>query len=227
MALIRYDRGRSKAVTANFASAEFDCKGKSCRCTATRLDSRLARKLQMLRRLTGRPVTVTSGNRCASHNRDVGGASSSNHLNTKGQAADIVVAGLTPAQIARLAQEIGFRGIGRYDGTAGRFVHVDVRSKPYFWHNTTGVDRPVSGHGGTQPTNPCQLGTRTLRNGSSGEDVRAVQWVLARFGYKCAVDGSYGPETAAAVRSFQQELLLEADGITGPVTLTALREVSE
>lgn len=227
MALIRYERGRSAAVTADFDSREFDCKGKTCRCAVTRLDSRLARKLQMLRRLTGRPVTVTSGNRCAAHNRQVGGASSSNHLNTKGKAADIVVSGFSPAQIARLAQEIGFGGIGRYDGTAGRFVHVDVRSAPYYWHNTTGVDRPVSGHGGQHKKNPWQLGSRTLRRGAAGDDVRAVQWVLARFGYKCAVDGSYGPETAGAVREFQRELLLTADGITGPATLTALREVSE
>ena len=118
MALNRYQRGRSVPVTANFTSGEFDCRGRQCRCSVTRIDSRLARKLQMLRRLAGGTVTVTSGNRCPSHNRAVGGASSSCHLNTKGTAADIVVAGMTPAQAAKLAQEIGFTGIGRYDGSA-------------------------------------------------------------------------------------------------------------
>jgi len=227
MALIRYRRGESQAITANFTSGEFDCKGKNCRCTVTRVDSRLARKLQMLRRLTGKPITISSGNRCPGHNRDVGGSSSSYHLNTKGRAADIIVTGMSPAQMARLAQETGFTGIGRYDGTAGRFVHVDVRPSPYFWHNTTGTDRPVSGHGGTQPKNPYKLAGRTLDTGSSGNDVRAVQWILNRFAYKCAVDGLYGRETKAAVREFQRELLLKDDGITGPLTLAALKEVSE
>lgn len=226
MALIRYERGKSVPVTANFRSGEYDCKGKRCRCTVTRVDSRLARKLQMLRRLTGRAITITSGNRCATHNRDVGGASSSYHLSTKGKAADIVVSGMTPAQTAKLAQEIGFTGIGRYDGTAGRFVHVDVRPVPYYWHNTTGTDRPVGGHGGTKPLNPYAIGSATLRSGSKGSDVRALQWILDRFGYNCAVDGEFGPATERAVKEFQRDLLLDADGIVGPDTRTALLEVS-
>jgi len=47
------------------------------------------------------------------------------------------------------------------------------------------------------------------------------------LGYKCAVDCIYGEETRAAVAAFQQELLLKKDGIAGPETLTAIKEVSE
>lgn len=225
MALISYQRGRSVPVTANFSSGEFDCKGARCRCTVTRIDSRLARKLQMLRRLCGSAVYITSGNRCPTHNRSVGGSSASFHLNTTGKAADIVVAGMTPAQVAKLAQQLGFTGIGRYDGTAGRFVHVDVRPKAYYWHNTSGTDRPVSGHGGTRQTNPYKRSTVTLRRGSDGDGVRHVQWALNRFGYRCAVDGNFGPATLAAVKDLQRDLLLETDGIVGPDTHAALREV--
>lgn len=225
MALISYRRGNPVPVTKNFSSGEFDCKGKRCRCSVTRIDSTLARKLQMLRRLAGRAITITSGNRCPSHNRDVGGASSSFHLNAKGKAADIVVAGMPPAQLAKLAQETGFSGIGRYDGTAGRFVHVDVRPQAYFWHNTRGADRPVAGHGGTKPLNPYRQSSATLRRGSAGDGVRYVQWTLNRFGYKCAVDGDFGPSTEAALMEFQRDLLLDADGIAGPATRAALREV--
>jgi len=225
MALISYARGRSVPVTANFTSGEFDCKGAKCRCTVTRIDSRLVRKLQMLRRLCGSAVYITSGNRCPTHNRAVGGSSASYHLSTAGKAADIVVAGMTPAQVAKLAQELGFAGIGRYDGTAGRFVHVDVRPGAYYWHNTSGVDRPVSGHGGTKPCNPYKRSTATLRRGSVGDGVRHVQWTLDRFGYRCAVDGDFGPATLAAVKEFQRDLLLDADGIVGPDTRAALKEV--
>jgi|GEM_PF-2025012 len=227
MALIRYTRRKSQDITANFTSKEFDCKGAKCRCGITRLDSRLVRKLQMLRRLSGKPIVINSGNRCAGHNREVGGTANSYHLNTKGKAADIVIRGLTPPQMAKLAQEVGFTGIGQYNGTQGHFIHVDVRPKKYFWLNTNGVDRAVSGHGGKMPQNPHRHGTRTLRTGSAGEDVKALQWVLDRFGYKCTVDGIYGSETKAAVMAFQKELLLKTDGIAGPETLTAVREVSQ
>ena len=225
MAVKTYMRGSAVQLTANFNTKEFDCKGATCRCTATRLDSRLVRKLQMLRRLSGKAIVINSGNRCQSHNRRVGGSSSSYHLNTKGKAADIVIMGMTPAQMAKLAQEVGFTGVGCYDGKQGCFVHVDVRPTPYCWRNTDGVDRSVSGHGGTKPVNPYKLGSRTLQKGSTGEDVKALQWVLDRFGYKCDIDGILGEETKAAVTAFQQELLLKKDGIAGPETLTAIKEV--
>ncbi len=227
MALKKYTRRKSQQITANFTSGEFDCKGTGCKCAVTRVDSRLVRKLQMLRHLTGRVIVVNSGNRCAGHNRSVGGSASSYHLSTKGKAADIVISGMTPAQMAKLAQEVGFTGVGQYNGTQGRFVHVDVRPTPYYWLNTNGTDRPVEGHGGTKLSNPHRPGTRTLRQGSKGEDVKALQWVLDRFGYKCTVDGIYGSETKAAVTAFQQELLLKKDGIAGPETLEAVREVSQ
>lgn len=226
MALKSYTRRKSQQLTANFSSGEFDCKGSQCKCTATRLDSRLVRRLQMLRRMAGREIFINSGNRCTSHNRRVGGSSSSYHLSTKGKAADIVISGMTPAQMAKLAQQAGFTGVGKYDGVQGHFVHVDVRPTPYCWVNTSGTDRPVSGHGGQLPRNPHKVGTRTLRTGARGEDVKAVQWVLNYFGFRCAVDGIFGSETKAAVEAFQQELRLKKDGIAGPQTLEAVREVT-
>lgn len=64
---------------------------------------------------------------------------------------------------------------------------------------------------------------RTLKKGCQGEDVRAVQEMLAALGYDCgAPDGIYGAKTAAAVRSFQTEKKLQADGIAGGETLAAL-----
>lgn len=226
MALVKYTRGKEVRLTKNFTTREFDCKGKTCRCIVTRLDTRLVRKLQMLRRRLGKPITINSGNRCAAHNREVGGSSSSYHLNTKGKAADIAVKGVSPAELARVAQELGFTGVGRYDGTQGRFVHVDVRPSPYFWLNTNGENRPITTHGGERMKNPYTLAARTLRIGSKGNDVRAVQWVLDAFGFECSVDGDFGSQTAQAVREFQSELLLTADGIVGEKTLAALREVS-
>jgi uncharacterized protein (TIGR02594 family) len=50
-----------------------------------------------------------------------------------------------------------------------------------------------------------------------------VQQALAQKGYKTgALDGVWGRQTASALRSFQSDHHLQADGILGPLTLAAL-----
>lgn len=226
MAVVVYTRKKSTPVTANFNSREFDCKGGNCKCTTTRIDSKLARKLQVLRKRTGKSITINSGNRCSKHNAAVGGSTASYHLNTKGKAVDIVVSGMTPKAVAKLAQELGFTGIGCYTGTQGYFVHVDVRPSKYYWNNTKGKDVATSGHGGTKKNCPYTLGNTTLKKGSSGNSVRALQWILNWCGYSCGVDGDFGAKTDKALREFQKDMKLGVDGIAGSTTLTALKEVS-
>lgn len=58
----------------------------------------------------------------------------------------------------------------------------------------------------------------TVQQGSSGDAVRALQELLGGV----TVDGSFGPATDAAVRSFQSTFLPPADGIVGPITWHAL-----
>ena len=61
-----------------------------------------------------------------------------------------------------------------------------------------------------------------LQQGSQGGGVRKAQALLDVFGAHLVVDGDFGPATAAAVRSFQGSHGLQADGIVGPLTWTAL-----
>lgn len=64
-----------------------------------------------------------------------------------------------------------------------------------------------------------------LSNGSRGEDVRKLQQALVDAGYSVGstgVDGIYGSNTAAAVRSYQQANGLSVDGIAGNETLGKL-----
>jgi peptidoglycan hydrolase-like protein with peptidoglycan-binding domain len=58
-----------------------------------------------------------------------------------------------------------------------------------------------------------------------GEDVKELQSLLIQLGYdlgKWGMDGDFGDATEMAVREFQQIEGIEADGIVGKITYTAL-----
>ena len=61
------------------------------------------------------------------------------------------------------------------------------------------------------------------RYGSTGAEVRQIQTKLKNWGYyKGSVDGIFGSQTLAAVKSFQRKNGLVVDGIVGEKTLAAL-----
>jgi hypothetical protein len=62
----------------------------------------------------------------------------------------------------------------------------------------------------------------TLRQGSKGIEVEAVQWALTRAGFRTYVDGIFGPVTERTVKQFQTAKKLTVDGVVGPVTWAAL-----
>jgi uncharacterized protein YcbK (DUF882 family) len=58
------------------------------------------------------------------------------NYHTGGMAADIRVPGLSTSELRDLAKSLGARGVGYYPTV--QFVHVDVRTQPYFWTDTSG-----------------------------------------------------------------------------------------
>lgn len=102
-------------LSAHFDSHEFGCHhcGK-----VVGPAPELVQVLEKIRAITGQPLKVVSGTRCAVHNRAVGGAKASRHLH--GDAADIPPGRATVAQAAAA----GAVGIGRKGKWA---VHVDTR----------------------------------------------------------------------------------------------------
>lgn len=115
-------------LSRSFSEWEFACKGK---CSSVCEDSRMApefiAKLQMLRDRIGKPIAVTSGIRCESHNEKIKGAPNSWHIPRDGVCyASDIRAGRSDEEVLRLyaaADSLGFYGIGLYEGR----IHVDMR----------------------------------------------------------------------------------------------------
>ena len=113
-------------LSEHFSGWEFWCR---CGCGFEAVESRLVDSLEILRMGLGGPrIDVNSGCRCGSHNAEIGGADSSQHL--IGRAADIVSPHLSSREIGLVARALaltgslaGLRGIKIYEG----WVHVDTR----------------------------------------------------------------------------------------------------
>ena len=224
-----YTKGKSTKITTNFTSREFDCKGKGC-CSQTIIDKQLVEYLQKIRTHFGKAVNITSGYRCEKHNKDSNGATGSYHV--KGGAADIVVSGIKPIEIARYAEKIGIKGIGLYETDKdGHFVHVDTRTTKAFWYGqaqekratfqesekeTASTNKTPTQEAEKKPTNTKR---KTLSLGASGEEVRELQTVLKKLGFDCkGIDGKFGANTKKAVSGLQYERELDDDGVCGPLT---------
>lgn len=71
------------------------------------------------------------------------------------------------------------------------------------------------------------LGTRTLKDGSKGTDVKAMQEFLLQLEYslpKYGADGEFGSETETALKKFQKKAGIKQDGIYGSETHQALMD---
>lgn len=74
-----------------------------------------------------------------------------------------------------------------------------------------------------EEVSPDDLGTRVLRLGATGDDVVALQMLLASLGFDPGpTDGVFGAATQAAVAAFQRQNDLEPDGVFGSGTRAAL-----
>lgn len=105
-------------VSKNFTAAELECK---CGCGMLP-KAELISRLQALRDIWGKPMTITSGARCKNHNTKVGGAPASKHV--EGIAVDVACTnGMERYKLLRLAYHVGFTGIGLHP----QFLHLDIR----------------------------------------------------------------------------------------------------
>lgn len=102
----------------DFSPAEIACRGSG----KLRINEDALDKLQALRTTLARPMIVNSGYRSKEHNKRVGGAAQSMHL--EGKAFDISMANHEPVSFIAAARAAGFRGIGTYPRS--NFIHIDT-----------------------------------------------------------------------------------------------------
>ena len=107
-----YDHWRDVPVSSwrwpNFSPAEIACRGTG----KLLINEPALDKLQALRDRLGKPLIVRSAYRSHEHNRAVGGATRSKHLD--GAAFDIAMSNHDPAAFEAAAREVGFLGFGFY-----------------------------------------------------------------------------------------------------------------
>lgn len=115
-------------ITDNFRAIEFDCR---CGCATPAelvpVIELLALQLQVIRDNLKRPIIITSGYRCNSHNYAVGGASRSYHMH--GMAADFYCQGVSTASLKATILDLIRKGQIVAGGLKayGTFVHYDIR----------------------------------------------------------------------------------------------------
>ena len=235
MAVKTFKKGSKTKLSENFKAYKFDCKCKDS-CSNTFVDEKLVDYLQKIRTHFGKSVIINSAYRCEKHNKAVGGASGSYH--TKGQAADIVVKGVKPAEVAKYAESIGVLGIGLYESKDGNFVHIDTRTKKSFWYGHAQAKRET--FGGENVIKTWQTAAKAdgyaiqitgvwdeqskavaknaickkrLIGYSNRNLTKIVQKAVGLTGKN--VDGKFGKDTKSAVIKWQKLTGLNADGIVG------------
>jgi len=112
-----------------FTPRELACRGSGMVClTPAALDA--IRRLDALRKAMGHPLIVNSAYRSPAHNRAVGGARQSKHM--EGIAFDVSMANVDPHRFEAEARRAGFSGIGLYPPQkptgAKNFIHIDTRT---------------------------------------------------------------------------------------------------
>jgi hypothetical protein len=214
----------NKKISEHFRVREFACKDGTDKIL---ISTELVAMLEKLRAMLGEKlggevsININSGYRTASHNRKVGGSTTSKHC--KGLAADIICKRdgktVSAKDVCTAAQDLDFDGIA-YISIGS--THVDVRGYRW-WADETQGNKKV-GDFYAYFGNPYPEPTATVKKGDKGTPVRWLQDKLCKAGYKVTIDGSFGGATDRALRKFQSAKGLGVDGRCGPASRKALKK---
>jgi zinc D-Ala-D-Ala carboxypeptidase len=169
----------------NFSPAEIACRGTG----QLKLHPEAMDKLQALRDRLNKPLIIRSAYRSPAHNRAVGGARASKHMD--GTAFDIAMTNHDPVAFEAAARAVGFLGFGYYPRSG--FMHIDL-GPARSWGDPF-LPRAVPFAAETPPARETLTASRTLR-GTGAAGVATV--------------GAAGVEVA-------QEVMSEAQGAILPL----------
>lgn len=209
----------------NFKKAEFKCPCGRCNGYGDGIASSLLVTLQALRDKYGK-LQITSGYRCESHNKEVGGSTNSKH--TKGQAADFYIDGFnSQSKRVDMVNELkkteyynySYTNVNGNHPNMGNVVHVDTKlvdpDQDNAFETFKNELKEVLG-----VTNDSDLLSKTptlsTSTGWNHKAVRPLQVYLQSLGYdlgSCGVDGQFGKDMKACIKKYQSDNKLPyADG---------------
>lgn len=141
----------------NFSAAEIACRGTG----SIKINTEAMDKLQALRDRLGKPLIIRSAYRSPEHNRAVGGAPASKHM--QATAFDIAMSNHDPAAFEAAARAVGFLGFGYYPRSG--FMHIDL-GPARSWGDPFPA-RPVPFAPELPPAREVLAESRTLRGGGA------------------------------------------------------------
>lgn len=124
-----YAKGVAQYLSDEYESVDFDCKCQRPECTKTLISPILVMGLTLMSKVHPMLI-ITSGFRCAKHNKEIRGKVDSEHL--LGKAADIKCRFATIEELKTTALKIPCfeeGGIGQYNN----WLHCDVRGTKARW----------------------------------------------------------------------------------------------
>lgn len=138
------------------------------------------------------------------------------------------IPGLAVRKDGHVGYYIGDGEVVEAYGFAKGIVITKLNERPWTdWYEFPGIEYAVSETAAApvqQSLKEYRFGSRTLRNGYSGTDVKELQELLVELDYETPVDGWYKSETIAAVKAFQKDNNLTVDGLAGKNTFAALKQ---
>lgn len=218
----------------NFKKAEFKCPCGKCDGYGDGIASSLLVTLQNLRDKYG-AVKITSGYRCTSHNKEVGGSTNSKH--TKGQAADFYLDGFnSQAKRVDIVNELketeyynySYTNVNGNHPNMGNVVHVDTKLadpeedmayKTFVKDLQEAIGANVDGIAG--PETLSKTPTISTSTGWNHKAVRPLQVYLQSLGYNLGskgVDGQFGKDMKACIKKYQKDVGLATKYQDGIVT---------
>lgn len=214
----------------NFKKAEFKCPCGKCNGYGDGIASSLLVTLQKLRDKYGK-LQITSGYRCASHNKAVGGSTNSKH--TKGQAADFYLDGFnSQSKRVDMVNELkkteyynySYTNVNGNHPNMGNVVHIDTKLvdpdedtayKTFVKDLQEAIGANIDGIAGSETLSKTP--TISTGTGWNHKAVRPLQVYLKSLGYdlgSCGVDGKFGKDMKECIKKYQKDQGLSiVDGI--------------